>query len=306
MEIAKQNMLMTSELVKILKLLEENDIEAIPFKGPALSQLAYGDVVSRQYCDLDILINEEKLTKVYELLEINGFITNIDVNFTFNKLFLKKSSDIQFYNEKNNILVELHWQLFRNEFSRDNFNNLLTKNIKSIEFNNENINMFSDEFNLVYLCTHASKHLWERIEWIIDINKLIKNSKKIDWNLVQDIAYKTNSINMLKLGLFLVVKLFGTKIPENIIYEDSIKYKKLTFIIYDNFLLINHNNSDSINNWNNFKFFYLLQETFVLKLILVYKTIFLVKDRDIEVEKVSGSLFSIYINRFVRLIKKYF
>ena len=40
MDIVKQNMLMTSELIKVLKILEENNIEAISFKGPVLSQLA--------------------------------------------------------------------------------------------------------------------------------------------------------------------------------------------------------------------------------------------------------------------------
>jgi hypothetical protein len=49
MDIVKQNMLMTSELIKVLKILEENNIEAISFKGPVLSQLAYGDVVSRLF-----------------------------------------------------------------------------------------------------------------------------------------------------------------------------------------------------------------------------------------------------------------
>ena len=67
MDIVKQNMLMTSELIKVLKILEENNIEAISFKGPVLSQLAYGDVVSRQYCDLDILINIKDFESVVNL-----------------------------------------------------------------------------------------------------------------------------------------------------------------------------------------------------------------------------------------------
>ena len=49
-------MLLTSELIKIMKLLEENDIKAIAFKGPTLAQLAYGDVTLRQYVDLDLLV----------------------------------------------------------------------------------------------------------------------------------------------------------------------------------------------------------------------------------------------------------
>jgi len=38
--IVQRNMLMSAELILIMKLLEENDIEALAFKGPTLSQMA--------------------------------------------------------------------------------------------------------------------------------------------------------------------------------------------------------------------------------------------------------------------------
>jgi len=34
---------MSAELIKVMALLEENGIEALTFKGPALAQMAYGD-----------------------------------------------------------------------------------------------------------------------------------------------------------------------------------------------------------------------------------------------------------------------
>ena len=77
MDIVKQNMLMTSELIKVIKILEENGIEAISFKGPVLSQMAYGDVVSRQYCDLDILVKEKDLNKSFDILVENSSKVNL-------------------------------------------------------------------------------------------------------------------------------------------------------------------------------------------------------------------------------------
>ena len=69
MDIVKQNMLMTSELIKVMKLFKENDIESIAFKGPTLSQNAYGNISLRQYCDLDILLKKDDVYKVYDLLK---------------------------------------------------------------------------------------------------------------------------------------------------------------------------------------------------------------------------------------------
>ena len=68
MSIAQRNMLMSSELIKIMRLLEENHIEALAFKGPALAQTAYGDITLRQFGDLDILIREKDRSRVIDLL----------------------------------------------------------------------------------------------------------------------------------------------------------------------------------------------------------------------------------------------
>lgn len=99
MDIVKQNMLMTSELMKVVKILEENNIESISFKGPVLSQLAYGDVVSRQYCDLDILVDENNIDKVCNLLKEKNYQFD---ELLFKKIFENKSifHDITIYKEK--------------------------------------------------------------------------------------------------------------------------------------------------------------------------------------------------------------
>jgi hypothetical protein len=67
-EIAKTNMLMTAELIAVMKLLKDNEIEAIAFKGPTLSQMAYGDITLRQFSDLDILIDQKDIYKASKIL----------------------------------------------------------------------------------------------------------------------------------------------------------------------------------------------------------------------------------------------
>ena len=52
MDISQRNMLKSAELIRIMKLLAENDIEVLAFKGPALAQMAYGNITLRQYADL--------------------------------------------------------------------------------------------------------------------------------------------------------------------------------------------------------------------------------------------------------------
>jgi hypothetical protein len=115
MDLVKTNMLMTSELIKVSNLLEENGIKSIAFKGPILSAMAYGDIISRQYVDLDILVDENKLLDAIKFLENNEYKLEDD----FKLDLLKKNRSI-FHDvtlRKNNIInIELHWRLFSDEY----------------------------------------------------------------------------------------------------------------------------------------------------------------------------------------------
>lgn len=194
MNIVKQNMLMTSELIKITKILEENNIEAISFKGPVLSQLAYGDVISRQYCDLDILVDEKYIDKICSLLK--------EKDYQFDEILLKKIfenksifHDITIYKE-NIVNIEFHWRLFSDEYKTD-FNNLdLAKYITYLEISDIQLKIFKNELTLLYLSIHGVKHNWERVEWLVDIVKLIENSS-LNWDEVFHIAKITKNEKIL-------------------------------------------------------------------------------------------------------------
>ena len=73
MLIFSKNLLMTGELIKILKLLKVNDINAIPYKGPVLANLAYGTISLREFNDLDIFVNKCDTYEVYKLMLSLGY-----------------------------------------------------------------------------------------------------------------------------------------------------------------------------------------------------------------------------------------
>ena len=64
---------LTAELLRILRLLDAHAIRAVPLKGPALAQSLYGDLALREFCDLDVLVQETDLRKARGLLEAQGY-----------------------------------------------------------------------------------------------------------------------------------------------------------------------------------------------------------------------------------------
>ena len=64
---------LTGELLRLLDLFEQNQIPAVPYKGPALGVAIYGKLSLRQFADLDILIPEKDVWKATDLLINRGY-----------------------------------------------------------------------------------------------------------------------------------------------------------------------------------------------------------------------------------------
>ncbi len=48
---------------------------------------------------------------------------------------------------------------------------------------NIQLKIFKNELTLLYLSIHGTKHNWERVEWLVDIVKLVENTQ-LNWNEV--------------------------------------------------------------------------------------------------------------------------
>jgi hypothetical protein len=256
MDLVKTNMLMTSELIKVSNLLEENGIRSIAFKGPTLSQMAYGDVISRQYVDLDLLVDEDELDEVAFILESNKYSMINSSKLLKNKKYLEIDKDFSFFTPNNNIHIEMHWRLFQ----RNIFKNIVLEdfylNKNTIIINNNSISTFSFNFLFVYLCLHGSKHIWERIEWIVDINRLLEFNNIIEWNKLIEISEKIDCKISLLLGLNLSKILFDTKYPNNIelLLKDKdieeLTFQSLNFIDKKYLLIENYKKYQIVNFFN--------------------------------------------------------
>lgn len=246
-DIAKENILLTSELINIVNLLDKHDIKYIAFKGPSLSHMAYGDITLRQYCDLDILIDIENLDSFSNLLIKNKYTTDENIIFLKNKFFISIANDFSFFS-KSNVHIELHWNLFRQVFHKESQKIDIWNNINKIKINKSMVNTINNELLFVYLCIHGSKHLWERIEWLVDLNKLIMNNN-LDWDIIKLLSKKLNVDNMLNLGLLLVSELFFTKLPLDIekrFKNKDLKLKRKILDLYKHSLFFKEGNINGI------------------------------------------------------------
>lgn len=308
-QITFQNMIMTNELVKIMRLFESNGIDVIAFKGPILSHMIHGNVVQRQYADLDILLcNREDLYRAGKLLLTNKFTYEHSLEYLKNTALLKIFKDVTFQNDK--VSLEIHWKLFEDKFIRNNNANRFQYATEFYNLDQNTLRSLKAESLLFYLCIHGSKHFWERIEWIVDIDRLVRRNNNLDWPEMSRYAETMQSTVMYYLGLELARQLFNTPLPESVVkkIESIQKVSDLMEIIFKQFSEnpIIQQYEEKIS-WEYLKMSSMIHDTPLLAMKTFMKNIFQIKVEDvylINLPRVLSPLY--YVIRPFRLLSDYF
>ena len=210
---AQHNLFLTQELLNLLKLFDEHDIPVIPFKGPVLAALAYGNLALRQFGDLDILVNERDYPRAEELLISQRYYPPPEQNTEWERCFV---------NYNRGVHVDLHrkltpWYL---PFSID-FEGWWERR-ETVFLLNTNVLSFSSEDLLIILCVQVAKDSqWraERLSKICDLAELLHTHQDLDWKRVWQQCIKLGSKRMLLFSLYLASELLGTDLPEEILLK---------------------------------------------------------------------------------------
>lgn len=305
LNIAKQNMLMTSELIKIMKLLEENNVEAISFKGPTLSQMAYGDITLRQYSDLDILVKSKNVKEAFEILKKNNYISKYSSELLDNKYLFDVSKDIILYNEK--ATVELHWKLFEKRFFSfsNNFNEQIFEHTSFISINNSNIRVLSIEFFVFYLIIHGSKHYWERIEWLNDIHRILLQNTNLDYKKLFNYSLKLNARKMTATSLLMLEKFYNFEFENEVkLFMKEYSSKNIILDVVDLWNKSTTEKKDNTINIDEITFILKYQDNYSMKIKVLIKLLFQVKVDDIKMNNFKY-IFMYYLTRPIRILKRF-
>ena len=210
---AARNLILTNELVQMTQALDENGIQSIAYKGPALAVLAYGDTALRRFVDLDLMVRRENVPQAAEVLATHGYSPAKDLSQDQQALLLHTQHSLQFVSASR-IVIELHWQVSSQLFASSVTAEELWNNLKTIELNGFPVKSFSTEDLLFSLCVHGSRHLWERLAWIADVAHILHVRPEIDWPALVARARTANAERMFLLGLYLASELLHSRLPD--------------------------------------------------------------------------------------------
>ncbi len=211
-------------LIKILNLLNQNHIEAIPFKGPVQAEMIYHDIGARVFSDLDILVQREDAVQARDLLLSHGFKTSVPIPASQTSRYLEKENFFQLADHEKGIHIDLHWEItgrynllpIHYPLSDQAFHcaALLGREIRTLNY----------EELLIYLCIHGTSHCWEKLELVYSVAKILTSGRVSRW---EDILQKATALKcrrMVLLGLFLAEYFFDAGLPE--VIQSAIQKEK--------------------------------------------------------------------------------
>ena len=227
-----RNLQLTQELQRLLSLLAEHNVAAVPFKGPTLAAIAYGDISLRQFSDLDILIHERDFLKTRDLLLGDRYIraktttasTDIDQQ---DAVLMHNQGEYPFQQQDGAVNIDIHCRLITGELPISSARlGVFWDRLKPVSLLGTQVQTFGPEDLLLYLCIHGAKDFWKKLIWLSDIAALMDTYPNIDWARLTQQARKLACEQMLWLGIDLVQNILGLSVPTVILQEKQTAFQK--------------------------------------------------------------------------------
>jgi hypothetical protein len=210
-----QALWLTRELLRILECFENYGIKVLLYKGPALAQILYGNITSRQFADLDILVLPGDLPKVRASLAELGYETGLKLSPPEERAYVAEGYEWVFDLGEQRNLLEIQWRIlprfYAIDFNVDDF----FKRAVTIELCGRTVQTLCSEDLILVLCVHAAKHAWTQFSWMREIGEL-SQSQGLDWDVIWREAETLGISRIVAVSFLLATNLFGVEIPKAI------------------------------------------------------------------------------------------
>ena len=214
----RRNLILAGNLMYLRNRFERGGLQVIPYKGPALASLAYGNFTLRSSEDLDFILPQYQVMQAYEVLATAGYWSGLNPKVARDARFLASGQPGQycFFSERPRALVELHTEKTMRYFPAPIDWDQVQGRLQTVSLGGVDLRTFSVEDTLVLLAVHGAKHFWGRLGWICDIAEITQVPRGIDWNLAEDLAERMGCRRMWLLGLSLATEVLDAPLPAEI------------------------------------------------------------------------------------------
>ena len=170
-------------------------------KGARLAETLYRDIGLRPFADIDFFVALDDWPKFEKILEKCGFMKDENFRFPLDPARRGLAWTFAPMYHKNGLLAEVHLNYLGLHLAFSSEDDLWRTAVPA-RIGEAEAKVFSEEYELCYLCLHAQQHSYDRLIWLTDIAE-ISSSGKVKWDKIQEICRKEKISASVFYGLFL-------------------------------------------------------------------------------------------------------
>jgi len=218
--IARQNLLLAAETVRLHRLFEDANISVLALKGAALAQLAYGSLVTKHARDIDFLVPPDCAEAAIALLEREDYALASpaqSLSVAQRRALVRYGREVELAHRGNGIRLELQWRITDNP--------CLLKGVDARSkaqdvrlFDGALVRTLAPSDLFAALCVHGAVHAWTRMKWLADLNALMETSRA-DVEILYRHAQAIGAGRCAGQALLLCRDLFDFRMPASIAAE---------------------------------------------------------------------------------------
>jgi hypothetical protein len=213
--IARQNLVLAAESLRLSESLERAGIRHLFVKGITLGVLAYGSIGPKMGWDIDLLVAIESIEQAAETLEADGYRLVLPGGRKGRErlgLWHRHWKESVWVSSRGGLTVELHSSLSDNSKLLPGVG--LDSPTRQVEVakGRSLATLCTDEL-FAYLCVHGASSAWFRMKWIADLAALLGDCPPQEVERLYRRSQTLGAGRAAAQGLLLCERLFGTNLP---------------------------------------------------------------------------------------------
>ncbi len=232
------NQMLVQQLIEIVAGLKQAGILAIPFKGPSLAQMAYGDIALRTYADLDLWVSYQTFADTIEWLKTQGFQVVSSLQW-----------ECQMVHPETSVNLDLHHSITPSKFPFKLTFEQAKAHLSYQPLAGQLLPQLSPEDMLLVQCIGWCKDCWGRsalLGQLCDVAELLQSQPTLQWQSLLERTQQLDSLGMMLLTLATAHEWLGAPLPTEILnlIQESAQVSALQIYLNNQFWQYNsHENS---------------------------------------------------------------
>ncbi len=213
---AAKNLLYAAELLRLIGHFEAAAVPVATFKGVTLAQSLYGDICLREFCDLDLLVKREDVSRTEAILKSCGYAASFQ-DPEYRHVFLSHHRQYLFRHQQTGLYVDLHWELPSKGMRFPLRSAEVWQHLELLSLEGRAVPVLCRQDLALYLAAHGAKEGWRSLGWLCDYALLLRKNPDLDWTVLLKRAEQAHCSRVLLLALYLANLLLDAPAPSDLI-----------------------------------------------------------------------------------------